>query len=145
MDFFRQIDRRILLLWALLLSLALLCAQGGAKLHVHDLDHGHDDHHSHHHPVDEMADHSHLSKAHFIHDTSHNDHHNGVASEIDVAPDGLLKNSNDNIFPITLFALFFTLITFVPSRWLVTYYRENKRVLHNRYLLSPPLRAPPLY
>ncbi len=149
MNSFRQIDRRTLLLWVLLLSLALLCAQG-AKLHVHNLDHGQDNHHNDYHShthdaIDEVVDHGHLSKAHFTHDTSHNDHHDGVVSEVDVTPDGLLKNTNNNVFAIALFVLFFTLITFVSSRQSVQRCRERKLVRHSRYVLSPPLRAPPLY
>ncbi len=140
MNSFRQRNRRTLLLWSLLLCLALLFAQG-VKLHVHSLDHGHDNHHSH--AINEAGDHGHLSKAHFTHDTSHNDHHDGVVSEVDISPDGLLKNVQNNFFAIALFALFFTLMTFVSSRQLVQYCRESKLILHSYYVLSPPLRAPP--
>jgi len=147
MTFFRLTNKPVLLLWSLLLSLSLLCAQG-AKLHTHNLDHGHNDHpndyHSHIHSIiDEAGDHGHLSKAHFTHDTSHNDHHDGVISEVDISPDGLLKNANDNVFEIVLFALFFTLMIFVSSRQLVQRCRESKLILHRYYVLSPPLRAPP--
>ncbi|MCF6336458.1 MAG: hypothetical protein L3J84_00695 [Gammaproteobacteria bacterium] len=131
-------------MWALLLSLALLCAQG-TKLHVHNLDHGHNNHlindHTHD-AIDKAANHSYLSKAHFTHDTSH-DHHGSVVSEVDISPDGVLKNTNNSVFSIALFALFFTLITFISSRQLVQRCRESKLTLHSDYLLSPPLRAPP--
>ena len=135
-------------MWSLLLSLALLCAQG-VKLHVHHLDHGHDNHpnnyHSHIHAIDKAGDHDHLSKAHFTHDTSHNDHHDGVVSEVDISPDGVLKNANYSVFALALFALFFTLVIFVSSRQLVQRCRESKLILRSYYLLSPPLRAPPQY
>ncbi|VAW86310.1 hypothetical protein MNBD_GAMMA16-143 [hydrothermal vent metagenome] len=125
MDYFRQTNRRALLSWALLLSLALLCAQG-VKLHVHAIDEVGDD-----------------SKAHFAHDTSHSDHHDGVIPKIDISPDGLLKNTHNNVFAIVLFALFFTWMIFISSRPLVHYRRESKLILHSFYVLSPPLRAPP--
>lgn len=142
MEFFRRINKRTLLLWSLLLGLSLLCAQG-VGLHVHNVDHGHDEHQSHVHATDEADDHAHMSKAHFTHDTSHNDHHDDVASEIDVSPDGFLKNSSNNILAIALIAFFFILVLFVSSRQLVHCCRESKLILHRYYLLSPPLRAPP--
>ncbi len=132
-------------MWSLLLSLALLCAQG-VTLHVHNLDHGHDDLYADHHTyaIDEASNHGHLSKTHFTHNTSH-DHHDGVVSEVDITPDRLLKNANNSVFSIALFALFFTLIAFVSSRQLVQRSRENKPVPHRFYVLSPPLRASPQY
>ncbi len=130
-------------MWSLLLSLALLCAQG-AILHVHNLHHGQGDFYTDHHAhaIDEASDHGHLSKAHFTHDTSH-EHHGGVMSEVDITPDRLSKSANNSVFSIALFALFFTLMAFVSSRQLVQRSRENKLVPHRFYVLSPPLRAPP--
>ncbi len=142
MEFFRLTNKRTLLLWSLLLSLSLLCMQE-AKLHVHDLDHGH--HHGHTHAIDGAGGHAHLSKAHFAHDTSHGDHHNGVISEVDISPDGVLKNANNSPFTIALFIFFFTLLIFVSSRRLIQRCRESKLILHEYYVLSPPLRAPPQY
>ena len=142
MSFFCQINRRTLLLLSLLLSLVLLCAQG-VKLHVHNLDQGHDNHHSH--AIDEVGDHDHLSKAHFTYDASHDGYHDDVVSEIDISPDGLLKSVNSHVFMIALFAFFFTLITFISSRQLIQRCRESKLILHRQYVLSPPLRAPPQY
>jgi len=144
MNFLRQLNGRTLLLWSLLLSLTLLCTQG-ARLHVHNLDHGHDSHHNHSHSSDESGDHSHLSKAHFAHDTSHNEQHNGTMSEVEISPDGVLKNTNASVYTLVLFALFFTLVAFVSSRQLVRRCRESKLILHSYYLFSPPLRAPPQY
>jgi len=144
MEYFRRINKRTLLLWSLLLSLSLLCAQG-AGLHVHSVDHGHDELQSHIHGADEADDHTHMSKAHFTHDTSHNDHHDDVVSEIDVSPEGLLKNASNNIFSIALFTFFFILVMFVSSRQLIYCRREGKLILDKYYLLSPPLRAPPQY
>jgi len=141
MDSIRQIDRRTLLLWALLLSLALLCSQG-IRLHIHN--HGHD--HTHTDSIDGADDHGHLSNLsnpHFAHDTSHNDHHNGTIFEMDISPDRVSKTPSDNIFAVVLFTFFFTLITSVFSRQLVQCRRESRLVLHKYYTLSPPLRAPP--
>ena len=127
----------------MLLSLFLLCAQG-VGLHIHSLDHHHDHKHSHNHATEEMGDHAHLSKAHFAFVGSHSDHHHGIASEIDVSPYGLLK-SIDNLFAIALFDLLFAFFTFVCLRRLLRYCRERKLTLRGHYLLSPPLRAPPLH
>ncbi len=147
MEFFHPTNKqskRIVLLWCFLLSLSLLCVQG-AKLHVHDLDHRH--HHGQIHAIDGAGDHAHLSKAHFAHDTSHGDHHNDVISEVDISPDGVLKNTNKNAnnspFTLALFIFFFTLAIFVASRRLIQRCREGKLTFHQYYVLSPPLRAPP--
>jgi len=124
MNSFRQ-NRRALLLWSLLLCLALLSAHV-VKLHVHDLDNGH------------------LSTVHFAHDTSH-EHHDKAISEVEVSPDGVLKNINNSVFAIVLSTLFFTLMALISSRQLVQRCRESKLILHSDYRLSPPLRAPPQY
>ncbi len=142
MEFFHLANKRALLLWCFLLSLSLLCVQG-VKLHVHNLDHK--QHHGHTHAIDDAGDHAHLSKAHFAHNTSHSDHHNGVISEVDISPDGVLKNTNNSPFTLALIIFFFTLAIFVASRRLIQHCRENKLIFHEYYVLSPPLRAPPQY
>jgi len=133
-------------LWSVLLSLLLLCAQG-VKLHVHDLAHGYDNHsndsYSHIHAIDEAGDHGSLSKAHFAHDTSHHELHDEVISEVDISPAGLLKNTNNSVFAIMLFALFFILMVLISARQLVQRCRESQLILRSCHLFSPPLRAPP--
>ncbi len=143
MGFFRRIDRPTLLLWSLLLSLLLLCSQG-ATLHLHSLDHGQDKHLSHAHATDEASDHTHLSKAHYAHDSSHDEHHDVVLSEVDVSPNGVLKKLSNNTLTLALFALLFTLLLSGSLRQVVHRHRENRLAPLERYLLSPPLRAPPL-
>ena len=101
---------------SLLLSLLLLCAQG-VGLHVHNLDHGHDDNQSH--------GHAHVSQAHFAHDTSHKGHQGNVTSEIDVSPDGLLKIASNNVFAIALITFFFILII---DRYDITYFLARQLV-----------------
>ena len=144
MNSFRQMSRQALLVWSLLLCVALLGAQG-VKLHIHHLDHGSDNQHSHSHTIDEAGDHRHLSQAHFTHDISHDTHHDGAVSEVDISPDGILKNINSSAFAVTLSSLLLTLMIFVSSRQRVQRYRESKLILYRYYLLSPPLRAPPQY
>ena len=139
MEFFHLANKQTLLLWCFLLSLSLLCVQG-AKLHVHNLDH---EHHSHIHAIDDASDHARLSKAHFAHDASHGDHHNGVIPEVDISPDRVLKNTNNSPFTLALAVFFFTLTIFIVSRQLIQRCREGKLIFHEYYVLSPPLRAPP--
>jgi len=143
MEYFRQINRQTLLILSLLISLSLLSAQG-VNLHVHSLDHGHDDHQGHAHAIDEADGHSHLSKAHFTHDTSHDDHHNGVISEIDISSDGVLKKASSSIFAIALIVFLFALLVLTPSLQLIVgRWHERKLFSYRYYSLSPPLRAPP--
>ena len=144
MDVFRQAKKPTLLFWSLLLSLALLCAQG-VKLHAHNLDHEHDNHHryGHIHAVDEVNAHSYLSRTPFADESSHGDHQDDVVSESNTTPARLVKSSFNNVFAIAVFAFIFTLVGFTCSRQLVQRCRERQPILKSYYLLSPPLRAPP--
>ncbi len=142
MEFFRRINRRRLLQWSLLLSLLLLCSQG-ATLHVHNLDHGHDGHLQHTHTTDEGGAHTRLSKAHYAHDRSHAEYHDNIVSEVEVAPEGVLKSLSSKILTLALLAILFTLLLPAPSRQLPHRRRESRLTLHRHHLLSPPLRAPP--
>lgn len=125
-----------------MLSIALLCAQG-VKLHVHDLDHGHDQQHAHT-PAEGTAEHSHLSTAHLSSDISHTDHHDEIASEVDASQDGLLVKISNSIFLLAILAYAF--IVFLPGFYRFTFSRrrENNTNIPWRYHISPPLRAPPL-
>lgn len=145
---FRQTKTRTLFLWVLLLSLALLCAQG-VKLHVHELGHGHGHDHKHdlqHSHIDPgfAAEHSHLSEAHLSTDISHGDHHDELVSELDASPDGLLKKVSTSILALALFATVLTLL--FPGFYQLIFLRHRDKgvILSWQYLLSPPLRAPPL-
>lgn len=140
MIFPRQITNLTPLLWALLLSMALLCAQG-VQLHLHSIDH--DQRHSHI-TIEAAAEHSHLSGAHLSSDISHGEHHNGVISELDASPSGLLKKVSSNIVMQALPATALSLL--YPGFYLQTFYRhrDEETTLPWRYLLSPPPRAPPL-
>ncbi|MEN8180010.1 MAG: hypothetical protein ABFS39_15520 [Pseudomonadota bacterium] len=141
MIFFRQTTKRTSFLWALLLSVALLCAQG-VKLHVHSIDHDHDQRHGH--MTTEAAEHSHLSEAHLSSDVSHGDHHDEVVSELDASPDGLLKKVSSNVFMLALLATVFSLLLLGFYQHAFHRRSDNDAILPWRYLLSPPSRAPPL-
>jgi hypothetical protein len=142
MNLFRKMKKRNLYFWTIMLSIALLCAQG-MKLHVHDLDHGHDQQHNHI-SAEGTAEHSHLSAAHLSSDISHSDHHEEIASEVYVSQDGLLIKIFNNIFLIAILASAF--IVFLPAFYRYTLHRrrENGTNIPWRYHISPPLRAPPL-
>ena len=142
MNFLREMKKRNLYLWTIMLSVALLCAQG-VKLHVHDLDHDHGQQHGHI-PVEGISEHSHLSTAHLSYDASHADHHEEIVSEVDVGQDGLLTKISSNIFLLAI--LVSTFIVFLPGFYRYTFHRrrENDTNIPWRYHISPPLRAPPL-
>jgi len=142
MEFFRRTDRRTLLPWVLLLVISFLCTQG-ASLHTHELDHE-DGYHDHAHVL-EFNDHGHVSKAHLVSDKSHADQHSGVIFEIEISPDGLLKNINNSLFSMVFIVFFFTLMLLPPSRQLIQTQRcrEKKSIFHRNSVISPPLRAPP--
>jgi len=145
MSFFRQLQKPTLLLWTLVLSLAILCAQG-VKLHVHNFDHEHGS--SHHNQIDvgtdiATTDHLHGSEVHLADDISHLDHHGEIVQELDISPDGLLKKISSSVLTLALLALFFTLFITGLIREPYQHHRQFKLRLSRPYYYSPPLRAPP--
>ncbi|NOX43621.1 MAG: hypothetical protein GXP19_07805 [Gammaproteobacteria bacterium] len=139
--------KRTLFLWTLLLSMVLLCAQG-VKLHVHSLDHDYDQTHSHI-AAEAAAKHSHLSEAHLSTDISHGDHHDEMVSEVDVSPYGLLKKGllkKVSTSALTLALLATVVILLFAGFYQQIYHRRRAKdfIFRWRYLLFPPLRAPPL-
>lgn len=141
---FSHPKKRVLFLWTLLLSMAMLCAQG-VKLHVHDLDHHHQQNQQHSHTVAEVdAEHSHFSIAHLSTDTSHIDHHDELVSELDVSPDSLLQKISNSVLPLVLFSFVIILFFAVFFRPIAYLYQGNTASSPWRYLFSPPQRAPPL-
>ncbi|MDH5259737.1 MAG: hypothetical protein OEX07_17115 [Gammaproteobacteria bacterium] len=138
MEYFRQINKQTLLIWSVLLSFSLLCAQE-MSLHTHDLEHGSEQ--SHLYAMDN--DHKHFSAAHFSHDTSHDVHHDSDISKVDISPVGVLKNTKTQILALALIVFIFMLVNFSASRQLIISRRKSRYVIQKRYILSPPLRAPP--
>ncbi len=142
MEFFRRIDRRTLLLWSLLLILSLLCSQGVA-LHVHNLDHIHDEYLDHSHSPFETSDHFHVSKIHSAYDLSHSEHHDSSVYEIDATPDGVLKNISDLFLTLALSVFPFSLLLVSSLGQGVQRCKEDRLIFYEHSHLSPPLRAPP--
>jgi len=142
MNYFRQINKWTLLLWSSLL-LVWLCVQG-TTLHVHLLDHSHSGHHDHSHAAGETSDHTHVAKLHFSHDASHHEHHENVISEVEISPEGVSKNLSAKLLTFALFAFIFTTLFFASRRTIVQRHWETSLLDLGRYIVSPPLRAPPL-
>jgi len=143
MDLFRKTKKSTLYLWIILLSIALVCAQG-VTLHVHVVDHDH-----HHHNHDNLlgqtstAEHTHISIAHLSADTSHSNHHDQVIYESDACPDCLLTKISNKAPLTALLSVLFILMLIGIYRH--TYDRRRIENIHLRYLFhfTPPLRAPP--
>ena len=142
MNFFRKTKTRNLNFLAILLSLALLCAQG-VKLHVHNLDHDHGQQHNQT-LAEGTLEHSHLSVAHISSDVSHDDHHEKVVTEIAVSQESLLIKASCVISLLALLATAFTFFLLVFYRYTFHSHREHDANIPWRYYISPPLRAPPL-
>jgi hypothetical protein len=139
MEDFRRINNKLMPAWAVLLSLLILSAQG-VTLHIHSVDH---DPHQSHHSIDDLIDHEHPGQAHVSFDSSHQDHHDEVASEIEACPDCILKQVSANLLSIALVAIVLFLLTpgFYRTRLL---YNRGKVSLPPQFHILPPLRAPPL-
>ncbi|MDX2502974.1 MAG: hypothetical protein QNL62_00655 [Gammaproteobacteria bacterium] len=89
-------------------------------------------------------EHLHLTDAHLATDISHGNDHDQIMSEVDISQDGLVKKVSSN--PIML-ALFVIVLTILASHfYLRIFYRylDKDAAIPWRYLISPPLRAPPL-
>ncbi len=142
MMIFWRTKKRTLFLLSILLSIAILCAQG-VKLHVHSLDHDHEQQHSNISSLG-VAEHSDMSLAHLSADISHTDHHDEAVSEIDASPDGLLKKGASNIPEMALLAAIFTSLLLGFYQHTFHRRRDNEAIFRWRYHFSPPLRAPPL-
>ncbi len=138
MIFFRKTNKQILLLGSLLLSLALLCAQG-VTLHTHDITSHDTKHHNNEHL---QLDHKHSNKTHLAHDDSH-EHHGSITSVLNITPEGLLKSTSNHVLFIVLFSFFIIFTAFSTSQQFIHHYRKNKLNLRLLHTLSPPLRAPP--
>jgi len=137
---FSRPKKRFLFLWTLLLSMAMLCAQG-VKFHVHDIQHEHDQQHNHF-TAEENHEHSHLNAFHLVSDVSHADLHDELISVHDTSPDSLfVKISIGTVIALIAIAL----SVFYPRFYHSAFYRRHEQVdiFSQQYLFSPPLRAPP--
>lgn len=139
---FRHTNKKTLLLWSLILSLAILFAQG-TKLHVHDLGPDHKNTPDHHQAINDSNDPVNLSKLHFSHDNSHSEHLHDIVAEVDASPTGLLKNSINKVYSVFFLVTIFSFFLFFPSQPVIQRRLENTIFPRKHYALSHPLRAPP--
>ncbi|MDO7597832.1 MAG: hypothetical protein MUR51_09170 [Pseudomonadota bacterium] len=141
MSFFKRMHKPTLFLWVLLLSVAQLCAQG-VKLHVHSFGHDHESRHSIAPEV--AAGHLHQSGIHLTTDLSHADHHDEVISEQGLNSQVLLKKITSYGPMLAIFVMVFTFLLH-NFNVITLHRRRDKNVITvRRYILSPPLRAPPV-
>jgi len=137
MNFRQSLKTHSLILWVILLSIALLCAQG-VGLHVHSFSHDN---------VQQQSlsplftnNHSHQSGIHLTIDTSHSDHHNQVISESAASPQALLKKVSSHSFIHTVFIITFTILC--HFFYVFVFHRrryDDVLTTTRRYTLSPPL------
>lgn len=143
MDLFRRTKKSTLYIWVILLSIALVCAQG-VKLHVHAIDHDHHQQHNHDSLLDQFptAEHTHISITHLSADASHSNHHDQVIYESDACPDCLLTKISSKLPLTALLAVLFMLLLGVFRQ---TYVRRREVFVFfsRRCHFTPPLRAPP--
>jgi hypothetical protein len=142
MNHFRQMKKPILLISTILLAIAILCAQG-VKLHVHNFGHDHQQQFSSI-SSEVVTEHSHISDIHLTTDASHADHHNEVISEQNASPQALLKQISNDGPMLAVFVIAFIFLLY--SAYVITLHRrfDINIAIARRYILSPPLRAPPL-
>ena len=91
-----------------------------------------------------VTEHSHLSDVHLTIDASHTDHHDEVISEKNASPQALLKQISSISPTLAVFVVAFILM-FYGAYAIALYRRFDINIaISRRYILSPPLRAPPL-
>ena len=143
MYLFRKTSKKpkSLWIWALLISVALLCNQS-VRLHIHDLDHAHDQLLTHD-SAEGIEEHSHSTNAHLVFDNSHSEHHTDIVAEIDTSPSAVLAKISNTV--LTLAFLVSILAFLLPRFYEHKIYRRtiNDTITLWRYQFSPPLRGPP--
>ena len=143
MSIFQKINhnQKFLWVWAFMITIALLCNQS-VKLHIHDLDHAHDQLLTHD-SAEGIEEHSHSTNAHLVFDNSHSEHHADIVAEIDTSLNAVLEKISTIVLTLAFLASIFA---FLLTRFYEhKIYRRtiNDTVILWRYHLSPPLRAPP--
>ena len=155
MIFFRRLKKQTLLFWIFLSLITLLGAQS-ITLHIHTLGHAHNHELQSEHGLgnslelvtqhsdkQSQIEHSHVSAPHLSNDSVHGSHDNQIVYEVDLSPDGVLKKVSNLVLNIIFLAAFLILILAEFSKPVFRYFRKTKLLLAWRYVLSPPLRAPP--
>ena len=143
MNSFRSQKSSAVLVWAALLSVALLVTQN-LQFHVHTMDHDpvQSDHHAS--TIATPAEHEHTDLMHLSIDTSHADHHDSVMIETDARLDRIVQQLSSKASSIDLLAL--CLLLFVLGRQISRRSkipRTSGVLTRQRFHLIPPLRAPP--
>jgi len=133
-----QIIKRRQTILLLCLALALMFVQG-LKLHVHTYAHDHG-----YHEEGVISGHAHIDQAHSAHSVPDTEHHDEVLSEVDLLPEGLLKNLSFGALVIALLTTALMVFLAPPFCTRITW-RDNRGLapVPWRNALRPPLRAPP--
>ncbi len=142
MIFVRKIKPVTSILWVLLISMTLICAQG-TKLHVHYLDCQHDTSIGLLTITEDNHGHAQHGKIHLAANGSYDDHSEEGTTELDVSPQGLLKNLSSVLSLLLVITSFFMLLLPEFTRLFLRHNRDSCSIAFWRYVLSPPLRAPP--
>lgn len=141
MTFFQRMHKPTLFLWVLLLSVALLSAQA-VKLHVHNFGHDHEQRHS---IAPEVAtEHLHQSGIYLTTNVSHATHHDEIISEQGLNSQALLKKMASYGPMLAIFVIAFTFLLHSFNVMTLQRRRDKDVITVRRYILSPPLRAPPV-
>lgn len=142
MIFLRGMRKASRTLWVAWISLALLLAQS-ASLHIHTASHDHlPEQHDHSHGLSHS--HHHASDIHLSIDPAHGDHHSELIPEVEITPDGLVKKFSNPLLMLALFAAVLVLLLPGVCREIFNAHLRRRLILPWRYIVSPPLRAPPL-
>jgi hypothetical protein len=141
MMFANRRNQSVSLIGIMLLSLMLVCAQG-SRLHIHFLDCEHPSNPASALTVD--ADpHPPHAKIHLVTQDVHVMHASDGLSELDISPQGLLQKSPAFNMLMPLILSLFIFIGPIGSDRVFPLPRCRGGIVHWRYTLSPPLRAPP--
>jgi hypothetical protein len=127
-------------IWIIVLSLALLSAQGmRLHIHYHDCEHPDPDPTA----ARSIVDQANHAKIHLVTQDAHNAHSMTGVSELDISPQGLLKQlSHWNVqLPVVIVVLLM-----IPAVFFALSSRRRSSTPSPpcwRYAIAPPLRSPP--
>ena len=144
MNYFRQMNKKVRTIWFLILTISILLAQG-IKYHIHSIAQEH--HHSidsTHDSIEKLPEHFHFTQVHSANNNHDNLEHDNTL-EFEVKSNGILNKISVLSFLLDLLFILVSFTIFINLSHATIRYRRNHKAFLSywRYLLAPPLRAPP--
>lgn len=135
-------DQKVWLItsWVLLVALSCVFASG-TSIHSHSVEHAHPSLFTPGSITE--ASHHHSSSPHISTDISHDIEHGKITSKQDLFPKGIFTQLTNGASPLLFLVSIWLGLVFQSVCGIAINRHKGPASLYWRYLLSPPLRAPP--